>query len=248
MRKTPGSTTLNCFSPPVMVATMVIEVSLAIYTVWRYKMDLFTRLATVMLVCLATFQLAEYFVCTGLGSMAEPWSRVGFVAITALPPLGLHMMHVLAGKPQRRLVYGSYAFMTAFMAFFLFSPGTFTGHQCTGNYVIFQFTANVTGVYSVYYFAWLLAGIGLGFRWANELKEKGKTAVKQLQTVQALVLGYLVFLVPSALAMTVNPNVRRGIPSVMCGFAVLLALILTLYILPRAAQSKQPLVLTKAKN
>jgi hypothetical protein len=235
----------NCFSPPIMVATLIIEFSLAIYTVWRYKLDNLTRLITVMLVGLAVFQLAEYFVCTGIGSMAGPWSRVGFVAITALPPLGLHMMHLLADKPQRRLVYGAYATMAAFMLFFLISPGTFTGHQCTGNYVIFQFTANVTGVYSIYYFAWLLTGIGFGFRWANELKAKGKLKATQLQTVQGLILGYLVFLVPSALSMAVNPEVRRGIPSVLCGFAVLLALVLSLYILPRAGQLKSP-PLTKA--
>lgn len=231
-------TQLNCFSPSVMVATMIIEVSLAIYTVWRYKMTIITRLATVLLLALAIFQLSEYFVCTGLGSMAAPWSRVGFVAITALPPLGLHMMHVLAGKPLRRLVYGAYVVMVAFMTFFLFSSGTFIGHKCTGNYVIFQFTANVTGDYSVYYFGWLLIGLGLGFRWAGELKAQGKAAARQLQTVQGLILGYLVFLVPSALSMTVNPAFRRGIPSVLCGFAVLFALILTLYVLPRAGEAK----------
>lgn len=222
-----------------MIATMVIETSLAIYTVWRYKMTAITRLAVTLLVALATFQLAEYFVCTGIGSMAVPWSRVGFVAITALPPLGLHMMHVLAGKPRRRLVYGAYGVMATYMAFFLFSPGTFTGHECTGNYVIFQFTPNVTGTYSIYYFGWLITGIGLGFRWADELKAKGKTAVKQLQAVQGLILGYLVFLVPSALSMAVKPEVRRGIPSVLCGFAVLLALIVAGYILPRAAEEKR---------
>jgi hypothetical protein len=190
---------------------------------------------------LATFQLAEYFVCTGIGSMAAPWSRVGFVAITAVPPLGLHMMHVLAGKPNRRLVYGAYGTMAAFMAYFLLSPGTFTGHECTGNYVIFQFTPNVTGTYGVYYFGWLIAGIGLGWNWANELKAKGKAAARQLQTVQGLILGYLVFLVPSALSMSVKPSVRRGIPSVLCGFAVLLALIIAGYILPRAAEEKRGL-------
>lgn len=224
-----------------MIATMITETALALYTLWRYKMSILTRLAVIMLVCLATFQLAEYFVCTGLGSMAAPWSRVGFVAITALPPLGLHIMHVLADKPRRRLVYGAYGTMAAYMAFFLFSPGTFTGHECTGNYVIFQFTPNVTGTYSVYYFGWLLAGIGLGFQWANEFKAKGKAAVRQLKTVQGLILGYLVFLVPSALSMSVKPAVRRGIPSVLCGFAVLLALILTLYIMPRAAEEKNNL-------
>lgn len=233
------STTLNCFSPPVMIATMGIEAVLALYTVWRYKMTVVTRLVVTLLVSLATFQLAEYFVCTGLGSMAAPWSRVGFVAITALPPLGLHLMHVLAGKQNRRLVYGAYGLMGAFMAFFLLSPGTFTGHECTGNYVIFQFTPNVTGTYSIYYFGWLLAGIGLGFKWADELKAKGKSAIRELQAVQGLILGYLVFLVPSALSMAVKPDVRRGIPSVLCGFAVLLALVLSGYVLPRAAETAE---------
>lgn len=219
-----------------MIATMITEVSLALYTLWRYKMSVMTRLALVTLICLATFQLAEYYVCTGIGSMAVPWSRIGFVAITALPPLGVHIMHRLAGKPNRSLIQVGYASMTAFMAFFLLSPGTFTGHQCTGNYVIFQFTANVTGLYAIYYFGWLLTGMALGVKWANELKAKGKSKLTQLQSVQGLILGYLVFLVPSALSMTIRPDARRGIPSVLCGFAVLYALILALYIMPRAAE------------
>jgi len=221
-----------------MVATLIIEFSLALYTAVRYKLSYVVRLITGMLVALAIFQLSEYFVCTGSGSLAIPWSRVGFVAITTLPPLGLHIMHVLAGKQDRRLVVAAYALMAIFMAFFLFSPSIFTGHQCTGNYVIFQFTTNVTGIYSVYYFGLLLLGIGAGFRWANQLKARGQTVARQLQTVQALILGYLVFLVPSGLAMAVKPEVRRGIPSVLCGFAVLLALILALYILPRAGQPR----------
>jgi len=222
-----------------MVGTLVIEFSLALYTVVRYKMSYVVRLITAMLVGLAIFQLSEYFVCTGSDSLAIPWSRVGFVAITLLPPLGLHLMHVLAGKKDRWLVVTGYALMALFMGFFLLSPSIFTGHQCTGNYVIFQFTTNVTGTYSVYYFGLLLLGIGLGFRWANQLKAKGGQAARQLQTVQALILGYLVFLVPSGLAMAVKPAVRRGIPSVLCGFAVLLALILALYILPRVGQRRQ---------
>lgn len=231
-----ASTRLNCFSPPVMIATMIAEVSLAIYTLWRYKMSIMTRLALVTLMCLAIFQLAEYYVCTGIGSMAVPWSRIGFVAITALPPLGVHMMHVLADKPKRRLVKSAYGLMALFMAYFLITPGTFTGHVCNGNYVIFQFTANVTGTYSIYYFGWLAVGMGLGFKWANELQARGKSARKRLETVRALIIGYLVFLVPSALSMTINPGARRAIPSILCGFAVFYALILALYIMPRAAE------------
>jgi hypothetical protein len=39
-------------------------------------------------------------------------------------------------------------------------------------------------------------------------------------------------------ANTVKPETRQGIPSVMCGFAVLFALILAGYILPRAGKIK----------
>lgn len=235
MRK--RNTRLNCFSPPVMLATLAIEASLAIYTVWRYKLNDLTRLITVFLVALATFQLAEYFVCT-TGGNAVQWSRIGFVAITALPPLGLHLMHMLADKPNRKLVAAAYTTMVGFSAFFLASQTAFAGHQCTGNYVIFQFSQNVTGVYSLYYFGWLFVGIGLGMRWANQLKAKGKSAIHRLEAVRGLVVGYLIFMVPTAIANTVKPETRRGIPSVMCGFAVLLALILVLYILPRMAERK----------
>lgn len=227
------STRLNCFSPPVMLATLTIESLLAIYTVWRYKLTALTRLVTVMLLGLATFQLAEYHVCTSHGE-AIPWSRLGFVAITALPPLGLHILHVLAGQPRRRLMLAVYSVMAAFMGFFLLAPAVFSGYQCTGNYVIFQFSARITGVYSVYYYSLLATGIGLGYRWARQLK-----TVAKRQAVQGLVAGYLVFLVPVAVANTIKPQTRHGIPSIMCGFAVLLAVILVGYILPRVATSRR---------
>jgi predicted permease len=232
------STQLNCFSPPVMVATLIIEFSAAIYTIWRYKMSVATRIISSLLVSLATFQLAEYFVCTGSGH-AEAWSRVGFVAISALPALGTHLMHVLAGKPKRKAVVLAYATMVGFSIFFLTYSGAFVGHQCTGNYVIFQLGEKIGGTYALgYYYLWLAFGLFMGARWANELQDKGKLARKQLESVRGLMVGYLVFMVPCAIWNTLDAASRPAIPSIMCGFAVLLALILTLYILPRVSEPK----------
>ena len=222
-----------------MLATLTIETMLAIYTVWRYKMTVLTRLAVTVLAGLAVFQLSEYYVCTGYGLRAEEWSRLGFVAITILPPLGLHILHQLADKPKRRLVLASYATMAGFIGVFLTYHAAFIGHQCTGNYVIFQIGPKLGGLYYVYYFGWLFTAMILGAHWANELMDqKGKAARKQLETLRAMIVGYLVFLVPVALANAVNPASRRGIPSIMCGFAVLLALIISFYVLPRAAEEK----------
>lgn len=212
---------------------------MAIYTVWRYKMTALVRLITASLVALATFQLAEYFVCTGYGLHAEQWSRLGFIAITTLPALGTHMMHILADKPGRRMVTIAYAQMVGFIGVFMLYPMAFIGHQCTGNYVIFQLGARIGGTYAAtYYYAWLFIGIVLGMRWADELKEKGRTFRNRLESVRALIIGYMVFLVPTAIANTVKPETRNAIPSIMCGFAIIFALILTLYILPRAAEQK----------
>lgn len=221
-----------------MLATLITESVLAIYTVWRYKMTTVTRLITAMFICLGAFQLCEYFVCTGYGFRAEQWSRFGFVMITLLPALGLHLAHALAQKPKRRLVIFSYATMLAYVGIFLFYHAAFDGHQCTGNYVIFQIGARLGGLYSIYYFGWLGVGIGLSAVWANQLMKKGHAFKKRLESVRGLIVGYLVFLVPVALANTIKPQTRRGIPSIMCGFAVILALIMAFYILPRVGTLK----------
>ena len=50
--------------------------------------------------------------------------------------------------------------------------------------------------------------------------------------LRALALGYLAFIVPTTAANLINPATLAGIPSIMCGFAVLLAIILAGEVLP----------------
>lgn len=231
-----SSTQFNCFSPPVMLATLVIEFLLTCYTLWRYKLNVLGRLVAIMLVSLGTFQLAEYHVCTGYGLNAEQWSRLGYVAITMLPALGIHMLYVLADKPARKIVGAAYLSMMSFVVYFLTYSTAFIGYKCTGNYVIFQIGVAPALAYGLYYYGWLLTAIILGMRWASELLQAGKQQLARVQAVRSLIIGYLVFLVPTALANTVKPETRRGIPSIMCGFAVVFALLLVVYLLPRAGQ------------
>ena len=221
-----------------MLATFTVETILAAYTLIRYKLDTLGRLTVLTLLGLAAFQLCEYHVCGGWGVRASEWSRAGYVAITLLPPLGFHMLHVLANKPKRRLVAFGYLTMAAFIAYFTIVPNVFHGYACTGNYVIFQIGKWPALAYGAYYYGWLVTAITLGVRWSLQLKSKGKKAEPRMFAVQALVLGYLIFLVPTALANSVKPETRRGIPSIMCGFAVLFALILALYILPKLGKRR----------
>lgn len=225
--------TLYCFSPLVMITTFVIEISLAVYTLWRYHLNEVTRIVFTLLVLLATFQLAEYMVCEGpLGSGAA-WSRAGFVAITMLPPLGIHLVYALAKASRRLLLWPAYGTAAAFSVFFLVISTAFAGHVCAGNYVIFDVTPGLGAWFAVYYYGWLLAGVLL----ARHYGLRGKST-RLRRSLTALSIGYAAFIVPTATVNMISPDSVKAIPSIMCGFAVILAVILVVAVIPGMAKAR----------
>ncbi|QQS19584.1 hypothetical protein IPL85_04915 [Candidatus Saccharibacteria bacterium] len=225
-------TTFYCFSPPVMMATFLIEIGLAAWTLWRYKHTRLVKLVVLMLVCLAFFQLAEYNICESLFGLAGiTWARLGYVAITALPALGIHMVTVLAGKKMPWLVAGSYAAMAVFMAYFLFSTQGLTASTCGGNYVIFKTDNKATSWYTLYYYGLELAALISAWSLGRSTKNPRKR-----HALYGVTAAYLMLILPVATVNIINPELIHAVPSIMCGFAVFLALTVTLYVLPRSAQ------------
>jgi hypothetical protein len=51
-------------------------------------------------------------------------------------------------------------------------------------------------------------------------------------------LGYLVFLVPTTAFNIIDPTTLKGIPSIMCGFAVLLSIIIAFKVLPEVSEKR----------
>lgn len=220
-----------------MVATFLIEAGLAIYLIVRYKMTAITRLAAAILILLAVFQLAEFNVCGRSSLAALAWSRIGYVAIALLPPLALNLV-LLVTKVRSRalslLLVLAYTSSIVFALFIGLNSRAFDGHICAGNYAIFQLIHPVGGLFFAYYYTWLLVGIGLSLYLSI-----GAT-IKVRQALILQVVGYLSFLLPTGIVNAVNPQTISGIPSVMCGFAVIYALILAFGIVP-ITQPKKPL-------
>jgi hypothetical protein len=75
-----NQTTLYCFSPPVMLATVIVETALALWTLFKYRKGSFGKIAVAILLLLAAFQISEYQVCGNHN--AQIWSRFGLVAVT----------------------------------------------------------------------------------------------------------------------------------------------------------------------
>ena len=229
------SNKLYCFSPPVMLATLIVEFGLAFYTLWKYKMTAVSRLAVVMLVSLGTFQLAEYMVCGGLGLTTIQWARVGYVAITLLPALGIHMLVKLAGKKKNLMVASAYATCLAFVIFYIAGTDAFTGHLCLANYAVFYTQHVSNGWYTGYYYGWLIIGVYLAWQWGIEQPENKKG-------LHSMMIGYLVFLAPTTFFNIIDPSTVKGIPSIMCGFAILLAFVIVIKVLPRSVESRKCIV------
>ncbi len=230
MYKKPG--VLYCFSPPAMLVTFVIEITLAAYILIRYKMSTLVRLAAAILTLLAIFQLAEFNVCGRSSASALMWSRIGYMAITLLPPLALSLVLTIKNKRPRPLLLLAYGTSLAFALFIGLSSKAFAGHVCAGNYAIFQLEHPLGGLYFAYYYMWLLVGIGLSLYFSINATQK----VREMLVLQ--VFGYLSFLLPTGILNAVNPNTISGIPSVMCGFAVIYAIILAFGIVPMSQPNK----------
>lgn|SRR3989344_8911659 len=224
--------TFYCFSPPAMLATFIIEIVLLIITIVRYKSSLVRNITIALLAFLAIFQLAEYNICGRFGFDAAAWSSIGFIAITVLPPLAIHLIQTISKRGHSLVYWMAYATAVPWLVFFVRSQ-TFSGHVCAGNYAIFQLANNYGGWYFIYYYFWLFLGLGMALYFAFYSKKR----IQEALILQAV--GYLVFLLPTAVTNTVQPSTISALPSIMCGFAVFYALILVFGILPRLVDKNQ---------
>ncbi|MFI5240672.1 MAG: hypothetical protein ACHQUB_03110 [Candidatus Saccharimonadia bacterium] len=229
MNRTKSSTTLYCFSPPIMLATILIETVLAVYALIRYRYSSMLGLIFATLILLALFQLAEYQTCGGAGLV---WSRLGYIAITLLPPLGLHLIAKIAAKPYRLLKIVGDTAAGLFIIGFGFGSTFLNAPICAGNYVVFSLHSPFSAWYGYYYIGLLLFTIGIAIKEATETTGHTKNALYWVS------VGYLIFLIPTGVVNAINPATVAAIPSIMCGFAVLYALILVGKILPLISKPK----------
>lgn len=227
---------LFCFSPAVMLATFIIEFFGAIYTLILRRETLFNKIVIATLICLGLFQVAEYQICGG--ALGPTWAKIGLAAIVMLPALGMHLVAILT--KQRYFVVMGYIFALAYAAMFLFAPGMGISASCEGNYVIVN-TTGTTG-YGYYYIIFLVLAL---MQAATVLWRKKHQLTSQERDILIWTLwGYLSFMGPMAVVYAVLPEVRNGTPSIMCGFAVMLALILTFVVAPKY----HDMVMTKHKS
>ncbi|MEI6477744.1 MAG: hypothetical protein WCO52_02055 [bacterium] len=228
------SSTFMCFSPPVMLATLVLEFGFATYILVTSKLRPATTLIISLLICLGIFQLAEYQVCAGAHTV--PWMKLGYAAITLLPALNLHLISIITKRPWAR--YTGYVLAVVIIGYFLFSTQSINTAICGGNYVLINTRGVIADTYFPLYYA-----VTLALALAEILSfSVGSFGEKKTQNARSalywLLAGIGTFLIPTGAIYLVSPQVQAGIPSIMCGFAVFFAVILTVFVYPLCRKMK----------
>ena len=225
----PTSKTLWCFSPPIMLFTFALEFCFAVYVLFTGKRTRSTALIIALLVCLGIFQLAEYQVC-GTGRDLT-WMRVGYASITLLPPLGIHLVSLVTKHRWVRNL--GYVMGAVFLTYFLIDTRSVSSAVCGGNYILIH-TDGILGahLFPVYYdLALLLALVDIVYSsWLQPRKRA--LGVEGRSLLLWLIAAYAAFLVPTGAVYLLSSADTAGIPSIMCGFAIFLAIVLVMRVYP----------------
>lgn len=221
-KKSNSSVTFYCFTPAVSLATFIIETIFAVYILLRYKATHFSLLSTFILFLLALFQFSEYMVCTTPNPAY--WGKIGLAVVTLLPVAGIHMVSMVS---KRHLwTVGGYVLAATLVGIILFWPEVAITAVCNSSYVDIQTIPFFSKLYGLYYAGFLLLGIVL---LALSLYQK----IGDKKEEEWLLVGYLAFYVPALILFYFKIVRHTALPSIMCGFALLLAVIFVTILLPR---------------
>lgn len=222
-----NNSTFFCFSPPVMLATFIIEIICGLYVFTTSKPSKANLIIIALLICLGIFQLAEYRICSGENNLL--WMRVGYAAITLLPPLGIHLISLVTKRSWTK--YLGYSLSAIFVVVFILSTHAIKSAICGGNYIMVNTGGILASSYfPIFYYALLAIAVADIIYYLV----KNKTGKNNLQRNMLiwLLVGYSSFIIPTEAVYLLTPHARAGLPSIMCGFAVLLAIVLTFKVYP----------------
>lgn len=213
-----------------MIATFFLETAMAIYLIGRYVLTPTLRIIISILILLAVFQLSEFGICESYALGGTEWAKLGFSAITLLPPLGLHLVSALRQNPlSTKAKLFIYAPAALWIFTFVFGH-VMLSQGCTGNYIVFQIKRPYDLMYYLWYDALLVIAIAKAW-----LQTRNLTNKRIVSAHWALIIGYLTFIVPSIAVRVLfefSDKTASALPSIMCGFAVIFAGFLTFRVAP----------------
>jgi hypothetical protein len=177
---------------------------------------------TIMLL-LQTYQLSEFLLCIGVTQ--DIVVRLALSIITFLPPTG-YLLTIRVLQCKRKFIlfifYLILLFGTMLAFYFFFVDTTIVLQDCNPVYAIYQI--GLRYLYGVYYnlvIAFTLLVIFYQIIFKRVLKHNLKGLF--------VLIGYISFLLPMTITLIVDPQLISAVTSIMCKYAILLAIMLLIF-------------------
>lgn len=210
------------YSPVLSIVTAAFELAAFVWCLRAGGRREVQRLVALLLLLLAGYQLIEVAVCHAPHQVW--WARLAFFDVVWLPPLGLALLHRLA-RPTRApwgwLVRGSFALAGFLAVWVLVDPAFVTGTVCKAVIAFYTHPTSALEAYGAFYHLGLWSMIGGGIHLA-------RAAGNEVDRAHAadLAMGTVAFVVLALTTEAVFPGAREATPSLMCHYALVLAVFL----------------------
>ncbi len=207
-----------CFTPVVSLSTAIIEWILALVMLVTFRKSKLSPFFTVLFFFLGWYQFTEYMLCTTQDLI---WVKLGFIGYSFLPAIGLHS--VLSYFKIKKNIFLIYAVPIIYSLLALFQNDFAQFGQCMNFFV--QATTLLTlnpllGIpYNLYYASFII----ISFIILYHAYKKAKTKIEKKIDLDEM-LGILLMTIPTFVFITLFPTLGVLFPSVLCHFALLLAL------------------------
>lgn len=210
------------YSPALSIVTAAFELAVCVWCLRTEGRRDVLRLVALTLLLLAGYQLIEVAVCHAPHEIL--WARLAFADVVWLPPLGLALLHRLA-RPTRalwgwlvRLFFLLAGFLTVWV---MVDPSFVTGTVCKAVIAIYTHPTNALEAYGAFYHLGLWSMIAGGIHLARAAGSDTDRA-----HAADLALGTVAFVVLALTTEVVFPGAREATPSLMCHYALVLAVFL----------------------
>ncbi len=213
------------YDPLLSIATAALEVFAAIWVLQSPGRKHILRTTAAILFFLAGYQFIEAILCTGLlPNAGSTLPRLAFIVVAWLPPTGLllvaHLFPTRTGSVYR-YAFAMYLFCLALVIAIALERTFASISVCM---IVFARYTNPTplfGLYGIFYQSGLLGMLLLSAYGVTVCDDR-----HQRLLLGQVLLGSLAFIFPALVTVAVIPIADQALPSIMCHFALFLALFL----------------------
>ena len=196
-----------CFTPWISLTTFAIEFILAFLFLFRNPKDKINQIIALLSVMLGIYQLNEFFICSFNYAI---FTHLALATTALLPAIGISFALILSKKSVKwhPLIY----IPSIFFAVSLFFTDKAT---CMKYFVQYPPWGLLGRFYGFYYLIYIVAAIAIMYLNSN---------IKERRLLQIGMVGMFLFTIPTFIFIIILPQFKVQFPSVLCHFALLLAI------------------------